>query len=418
MPDEQPPSSGGPEQPDRRRPAPTIDLKATEIASDRPPVAEPEPPPGSEHPEPPPERHDSASESRAETASRRLPVWLPVGTAMAGAALTVTVIWLVGLGASRDSDTGAMEARVAKLEQQIADLNGRPAPPGPDLAARLQKLETQVEALSAVGAPPGDPGLASRLTAIETEMHSLRAMAEALSGRAEDLSAGLADARRRADANAAAIAELAQKPAPASPAGESGDVAAMLSALMDRVGALEARPPAAADGAARTAAVAAALVAAVERGAPFAAELKAAQSQAADPKALAPLAPFAASGLPSPSALARELAALEPQLVAATDAAPTEGGLLEKLEANAQKLIRIRPIDQAQSGDQPLAILTRAEFKASHGDLPDALAELAKLPAPVRALAEPWIEKAQARTAALAASRKFAADALAALGRP
>ena len=44
--------------------------------------------------------------------------------------------------------------------------------------------------------------------------------------------------------------------------------------------------------------------------------------------------------------------------------------------------------------------------------------ELEKLPAPVRAPAQAWIAKAQARTAALAASRAFAADALVALAKP
>ena len=40
------------------------------------------------------------------------------------------------------------------------------------------------------------------------------------------------------------------------------------------------------------------------------------------------------------------------------------------------------------------------------------------LPDGARSAAEPWIKKAQAREAAIAASRRVAADALAALGRP
>jgi hypothetical protein len=50
-------------------------------------------------------------------------------------------------------------------------------------------------------------------------------------------------------------------------------------------------------------------------------------------------------------------------------------------------------------------------------DLPGALTELAKLPAPARAAAQAWIAKAQARLAAVAASRRFAAEAFAALGK-
>jgi len=40
------------------------------------------------------------------------------------------------------------------------------------------------------------------------------------------------------------------------------------------------------------------------------------------------------------------------------------------------------------------------------------------LPDPARTLAAPWVKKAEAREAAIAASRRIAADALAALGKP
>jgi hypothetical protein len=418
MPDEPSRPSGPPGQPDRRRPAPTIELKATEIARDPPAAAagEPEQPPVSEHQEAQSQESASASDRQAKSDGRGTPLWLSLGAGIAGAVLTLAVAWLV-MFATRDNDPRAMQTRIATLERQIADLSRRQASPNTDLAARLQKLEGEVGALSTAGASAGDPALASRLAAIETEMHSLHDMAEALSGRTEDIAAGLAAARKRADTDAAALAELAKRPAPA---GESPDqMAAMLAQLADRVGALEARPSAASDRVARAAAVAGALSAAVERGAPFAAELKAAQSQAPDPKVLAPLEPFAAAGLPSASALARDLAALEPHLVATAEPAPGQGGYLDKLAAHAKTLFRFQSIDQAPSGgDEPLAIMQRAEFKASHADLAGALAELAKLPTSAQTSVEPWIEKAQARMAALAASRKFAADALAALGKP
>ena len=81
---------------------------------------------------------------------------------------------------------------------------------------------------------------------------------------------------------------------------------------------------------ARTAVTAAVLTAVVERGRPFAAELKAAQSQAADPGALAPLEAFAATGVPNPNALLRELTSLQPALLQAAGAGAPEGGFLEK----------------------------------------------------------------------------------------
>ena len=162
--------------------------------------------------------------------------------------------------------------------------------------------------------------------------------------------------------------------------------------------------------------VAAALKGAVERGDPFAAELAAANALAPDAKALAPLDAFAAAGVPAAAALARELAALSPALTQAAGAPAREGGFLDKLQASAEKLVRVRPAEEIAGAD-PAAVVSRAEAKAARADLAGALAELGELPAAARAPAEPWIKKAQARAAALEASRRLAADALAALGK-
>ena len=91
-------------------------------------------------------------------------------------------------------------------------------------------------------------------------------------------------------------------------------------------------------------------------------------------------------------------------------------GILEKLQAGAERLVRIRPVD-AVAGSDPSAIIARVEAKAAHGDLAGALAELGKLPPAARAPAEVWSKKAEARLAALDASRRLAADALAGLAK-
>jgi hypothetical protein len=96
---------------------------------------------------------------------------------------------------------------------------------------------------------------------------------------------------------------------------------------------------------------------------------------------------------------------------------PAEGGFLDKLQANAERLVRIRPIEEIP-GDDPATVIARVEIKAMRGDVPGALAELGNLPPPVRAPAQRWAAKAQARAAAVAASRAFAADALVALAQP
>jgi hypothetical protein len=121
--------------------------------------------------------------------------------------------------------------------------------------------------------------------------------------------------------------------------------------------------------------------------------------------------------VPSAAALARELSGLTPALRQAIGTAPRDGNFLDRLQANAEKIVRIRPVDDTP-GDDPAAIVARVELRATQSDPAGALAELAKLPPAARAPAQDWIAKAEARNAAIALSRRFARDALAALGQP
>jgi hypothetical protein len=455
MADEMPPPPAAPGQPDRRRPAPTIDLKATEIASEPDSAATtgarahteagfgPKPSPFSPD-EPQPEQDAAPPMPPPSAAQRSLSgltaamSWPLVGASLAGALLALGIAWLVMLGTG-GGDSGPADARIAQLEHQVADLTGR-APAAAansaaaaDLADRVQKLEAQVaQAARATqgGARPAtaDPAQANRVAALETQLKSLGETVATLGQRTESSAA----------ANTAALNELSQKLArPDTPGPESDEKsdanAALLAALANRVDALEGSAKTtettlaaelakrvaenADDRSVRTAVIAAALATAVERGRPFVAELQAAQQQAADPEMLAPLAPFAATGLPNANALVRELSSLEPALLRAAETAPPEGGFLAKLQSHAERLVRIRPIEEI-AGDEPAAVIARVEIKAARGDLPGALLELDKLPPPLRAPAQPWIDKAQARATALAASRRFAADALTTLAKP
>ena len=128
-------------------------------------------------------------------------------------------------------------------------------------------------------------------------------------GRRNDEIASIAgEARTRADAAAAAVAELKKAPAPAAPAVKPAEIDALTSriAALERAAkAMEAQlgrhAPARAAPIVRCGCVvvASTLNAAVERGTPFVAELAAAKAAAPDPKVLAALEPFAKSGVPS-----------------------------------------------------------------------------------------------------------------------
>ncbi|MEP7030916.1 MAG: hypothetical protein ABI830_08290, partial [Pseudolabrys sp.] len=179
--------------------------------------------------------------------------------------------------------------------------------------------------------------------------------------------------------------------------------------------AKEIAKTAATDNAARLALSATALRDAVLSGAPFAGLLAQAKSLGTDDKTLAPLAPFAEAGVPNSQMLAQELHALLPAMLKISGAQAPAGGFLEKLQANAGRLVRIRPV-AAPAGNDASAVLARLEIDTARGDIEAALGDLSKLPDAIRAPAVTWIAKVQLRQAALTAAKKFASDTARALG--
>jgi hypothetical protein len=352
------------------------------------------------------------------------PPWRAIGAVAAGIVVIVLLVFLTGQFSGDESRIRTIEARIARAEQQVRDLSGRAPANGVDpgaldeLTARVAKLETGGSATR----PPGaDPALANRMATLEGALKSLEEKNSVVARRTDDIDLIARDAREKAQATAAAIAELTQKMARLSSTSDLDASVNRIAVLERLIGTVQAELAKrgvgeTGDRPVRLAVTAAALNTAVERGDAFAAELAAAKQLAGNAAALAPLEPFAATGLPSATALGRELVALTNALAQTSGAPPREGGFLDRLQANAERLVRIRPLDEPP-GDDPAAVLTRIEQRALQADLPGALTELAKLPAPARAAAQPWIAKAQARLAAVAASRRFAADAFAALGK-
>ena len=89
---------------------------------------------------------------------------------------------------------------------------------------------------------------------------------------------------------------------------------------------------------------------------------------------------------------------------------------MDRLQQNAERLVRIRPISETP-GDDPATVISRAEAKATNGNVSGAVAEIMSLPPVVRTPAEPWIRKAEAQQAALAAARNLSDSAVAALAK-
>jgi hypothetical protein len=312
------------------------------------------------------------------------------------------------------------------MNESLQSANGPPVSTAPD-TARLSEIEAQLGKLQeAAQAKPPDPVSTSRIAGIETQTKALGDAVAALSRRIDEIAASTRDLATEGKAAAAAAAAAAEA---AKTAGESKAPSGDLDQITRRVEALEnavksltadaARASSSADDhVARSAAAAAALAAVVERGAPFNAELASVAALGADQNAIAALTPFAAEGLPSNAALSRELIQLLPAVRNASMAAPKEGSLIARLELNAQKLVRITRADSASTGDDPSSIISRLDIDARNGDIAGALADIARLPLPARAVTDEWVKKAQAREAAVAASRRIAAEAATALGKP
>jgi hypothetical protein len=155
---------------------------------------------------------------------------------------------------------------------------------------------------------------------------------------------------------------------------------------------------------------------AVRHNDPYAAQLTAARSLAAKPEMLKPLDTFAAAGIPTPVALSRELLNIVPKLSPPPEAPAAGAGIVERLQAGASKLVRIERTDGV--GNDRGAVVARVTAAALRNDFVEARRELKTLPDADRAPAQAWLDKADARDAALAASRKFADDAMAGLAKP
>ena len=366
-----------------KRAPPTIDLEATEISSkSRSAGAEAEPGAdagASANPEPEP------SVQRRPMMSSAI---ISAVTGACAAALVIVAAWQMGwLGqAAPPPAPGVSQAVVDGIASRLAAVESRadkPASPAPDpaAAAHVDALQKSVASLS-------------------SDLAALRAQSEKLAADVNNIKSAPRDAAATPD----------------------------LSAINERIAGLEraaraqtteiaqenAKPVD--DVALRRIVAASLLDVLVRTGEPYPAALSAAKSLAPNPDTLKPLDAFAASGVPSPPVLSRELLALVPKLSPPPENSTTGSTLVDKLQASASKLVRIERTDAV--GNTSGNVVARVTAAALRNDYKEARRELETLPASDRAAAQAWLEKADARDAALAVSRQFASEAMTALAKP
>lgn len=408
---------GGPSDEGSHRQGRIIDVEAVEITPETPASASPE------------------FGAAADTQAPRSPWWPMIGAGAFGGALAImagAAAWtLTAPGGDAGSDE--LRARIASLELQQAAARSPKAAPDQavkldakvdDLAWRLSKLETAGAGVPAEFAP--NSALANRLTATETSLNSTVQQIAELDRSVRDN----ATAARRAGERAEAVASLlaAQKKADVDQAQRQRTERSALDGLTARIEAQDAALRAmevqfgrfastAPDKPLRVAVIATALRTAVERNYPFVTELAAARTLGLEPDALAALEPFAATGVPNANELLRELATLVPEMLRVSAPAGQEGNYLERLQANAAKLMNIRPVGDIP-GDDPATVIGRIELKMVRPDIAGVLAELDKLPAAAQEVAQPWRNKALARETAVKSARQLETGSIAKLEEP
>lgn len=299
---------------------------------------------------------------------------------------------------------GAVAGAVVAGAAWIALTSMTPA----DTSAR-DELATRVAQLEARPLPKPDTSLATRIDGLEKSIAALRS--------------DLAAAKTQSDRAAAEINTLKSAPRPAAAAVvDLAPITERLNAIERTAGDLKtsadqqsAKPVD--DPALRRTLAASLLDTSVRQSEPYAAALAAVKPLAADPALLKPLDAFATTGVPSDAVLSRELLALLPKLTPAqAETASSNTGFLDRLQAGAAKLVRIERTDTAGSGSH--GAIARATTAARSNDVAAAKRELLTLTPADRTAVQPWLDRLAARDAALAASRQFAADAMAALSKP
>lgn len=293
----------------------------------------------------------------------------------------------LGLAPPENGVQEAVDAQAARLEEQAERI-----------AAQEQKISALTEQVETFPEPPPPPDLSG----IEGQLSDQSARLDALAQRLEDVEKRPMTEGLSEDAIAAYEEELARLQSAVEE--QRSEIETILEDARQSETAAE-RSARMAD--ARTAA--ARIIAALDNGDPFAEELSTLQQvEGADVPDI--LSETAADGVATLGALQASFPpAARDGLAAARaqQAASGEGGLAAFLE----RQLGARSVTP-QEGDDPDAVLSRAEAAVQQGRLGDALSEMETLPEDARSAMADWISQAETRNAATRAAR----DVMAALG--
>jgi len=295
-----------------------------------------------------------------------------------------------------------------KVTQALDDLRGADTKQASDLAALRAEL-------AAIDLPDLEP-INTQLAAVQTELSRLNDASEAQQAALNDLEARLAPLSSRLEtlekrpmtdgASDAAIAAYDRELAAMQEtiAAQRAEVAAMIDTARATEEAARALEQSAASTAqkAQNRATIARLFGTLENGTPYAPIL--AELTAAGITIPPALNASANDGVPTLASLSDAFPAAARAALSAARAEGTDGG---GLAGFLQRQLGARSV-APREGDDPDAILSRAEAAVTAGDLSKALAEIAALPENAQAQMQAWVETAKTRLTALQAANELA----------
>ena len=294
-------------------------------------------------------------------------------------------------GEAIKSATSALTRRVdqieTSLETRIAQIEKRPAPPSVDVEAMkgaLGALAQRVDHLE--GAANGDRQTEAAVAATRAALQQIDQRVATIETQSASHAASEADTVHKAEQELARLGKVETD-------------------LAERVTALERESQSQAGGELKAAGTLALLLGqmreAVEQARPFPAEFDAFVRLAHDPglaAAVEPLAEPARKGVASRAVLVKRLAELAGQIAAEGEPAGGNHWGTQTL-ARLRSLVTIRRIDgPAQTG--PEAAVSTAQAALARGDLAGAVAVLDPLTGAAGEAARPWLRMARERLAA------------------
>ncbi|MGR3365398.1 MAG: hypothetical protein ACU0CY_14605 [Maritimibacter harenae] len=318
------------------------------------------------------------------------------GAAFGGMVLGGIVAGVIGFGVAQYFVPGSWPFGQAEEDPLAADVLAN----SQDLAELQAQTEAQAQAISQL---EGDTSAQEIGDALRADVDRLDTRMTELSDRLASFDQRITALEKMPQGDSAEAAETAA----AAYERELADMRAMLESELETLRAEQEEAQSLQENAAESAREATAraalsrIMAALDSGQPFADALSDLTS-AMDAEVPEALASQAEDGVPTLASLRDSFPPMAREALDAALRAMVDAGEIGRGEAFLRTQLGTRSLEP-QEGDDPDAILSRAEFALTNGRIAEALEELSAMPEAAQPVMQDWIARAESRLAALEA---------------